>query len=182
VVDDDPGYFTSAAFSHDGSTLVTSSVSSVLGSKRGRLRLWDVSNLLNPVRLAVIEEGQSLTSVAFSPNGPTLVTSSVGGAGGRLRLWDVSNLRTPVLVASINDDRRLTTAAFLPNGPTLATLGQSIDGGWRLVLRLVPRSIGPSVDLHRQVSEWACVAAGGGFSEEEWQKAVPGIPYEKSCH
>src|SRR5262249_18514214 len=103
VVDDDSSYAISAAFSPNSPILVTSSTSSTsgyLGSSVGRLRIWDVSNLLDPVRLAVIEKGQCLTSVAFSPNGPTLVTSSAAApSGGRPRLSDTSNPRAPVLNA-----------------------------------------------------------------------------------
>jgi len=173
--------FDSVTFSPNGPTLATTSI--LRDRIGGRLQLWDISDPRGPALINNIDDGLQFTSVAFSPNRPILATTSALGGSGRLRLWEISNPRTPAPLASINEDKdELITATFVPSSPTLAIISRPIFGsGWQLVLRLVPWSVGGNIDLHLQVHKWACEAASGGFSKEEWQIAVPGIPYENSC-
>src|SRR5215470_10254396 len=168
---------TAVAFSSDGHTLATLGVLDT----GGRLRLWDVTDLRTLI--ASVDDDQNLTAVAFSPDGHALATTSTPSdrPGGRLRLWDTANLRTPI--ASVEDDQTLTAVAFSPDGHTLATTSWLSDrpvGRLRLWDATNLRTPIASVD-DDHVRDWACATASGGFSEEEWNSAAPGIPYKYSC-
>jgi WD40 repeat protein len=85
------GLIDSLAFSNDGNLLA------VGGSERAAtettdyvstLRIYDLSTS-NPVTTIVIEQDNSVTNLAFSPDNRIL--ASLGRMSGAIRLWDVSN-------------------------------------------------------------------------------------------
>src|SRR5262249_1070770 len=170
------------AFSPDGRTLATGSGSYDPEKPGGRLRLWDVTNPRKPTRLASVPDDQDVYAVAFSPDGHTLATTSTyrDKPGGRLRLWDVTNPRKPTPVASFDDYQDVYAVAFSPDGHTLATGSRSSDPekpGGRLSVWDIEWTAGVSARLRAS----ACAAAGRGLSEEEWESAAPGIPYQQTC-
>jgi WD40 repeat protein len=92
AADDDKLLTGTLAFSPDGKTLATGWVD-VLHTSSGRnhydyrVRLWDVATGTNTRTLAA-GDGNSLHSLAFSPDGKTLAT---GWADDRVRLWDLTS-------------------------------------------------------------------------------------------
>src|SRR5262249_9300604 len=106
------------AFAPDGKHLLTSSA-----------EFGDVALTLSaratgePVRL-FWGEGESFTSIAFSPDGKLL---AAGSANGRVRLWTVGGRLVRVLDGH---EGLIWSLAFAPDGKTLATAGE--DGTARL--------------------------------------------------
>lgn len=99
---------TSAAVSHDGQLLA-------VGTAFGRVMLLDAATgKENRVPLSHGEE--MVTSVAFAPHTPTLVST---GMDGGIKVWDVTSSTNRVL-PSIHGEP-IVYAAFSPDGRLLAT-------------------------------------------------------------
>ncbi|MFI8194469.1 WD40 repeat domain-containing protein [Streptomyces sp. NPDC085946] len=115
---------TAVAFSRDGRLLAAASTDD------GLVRLWDVRRPDRPRRLPrTLRHKDRVLTVAFAPNGPTVVS---GSADGTVRLWDVT---TPDRPAPLGEpvpahDGAVNAVAFAPDGRTLATGGE--DGTARL--------------------------------------------------
>jgi len=112
----DPGMIDRLAFTPDGKTLVTANMN-------GHTILWNTASLSRPVRLAILPERDSLTTVgqpalAFSRDGRTLFTAR--GNGG-FAVWDMSAPGGPRVLARATDAGTLTSLALAPDGKTLAT-------------------------------------------------------------
>jgi WD40 repeat protein len=62
----------------------------------GTVSVWDVADPTNPHRLGIPLTGNAgrVTSLAFAPDGATLVAGSAGRTGrqGVVRFWDVTDL------------------------------------------------------------------------------------------
>ncbi|MFE5586400.1 protein kinase [Kitasatospora sp. NPDC056531] len=98
------GQVRSVAFSPDGKTLATGSISS--------LQLWDVATGKNIATGDPVDA--FFVSVAFSPDGKTVALG-----GGLLQLWDVATGKN---IATLGPaDHSVWTVAFSPDGKTLAT-------------------------------------------------------------
>ena len=100
------GPVTSAAFSPDGSRIVTAS-----WDNTGRI--WDAAS---GKQIAVLSDASRVASAAFSPDGSRIVTASLINTA---RIWDAaSGSRIAVLNGHISS---LTSAAFSPDGSRIVT-------------------------------------------------------------
>jgi WD40 repeat protein len=157
----------SVAFAPDGRTLAT-------GSDNGPTILWDVTDRDRPNRL-----GESLTghnsgvfSVAFAPDNRTLATA---GLNGTVILWDVADRDRPFRLGEPLAGRgsSLYSVAFAPDGRTVAT---SSDRGPVILWDLAELNQTRDHFIQR-----ACDLTGGGLSRDEWNRYVPGLPYQQTC-
>ncbi|MFE2988625.1 trypsin-like peptidase domain-containing protein [Streptomyces sp. NPDC059262] len=115
----------SLAFSPDGKTLAT-------GLRDGTVRRWNLANGKQldtlgdvPGNDVAISDLVPVFSVAFSPDGKTLVT---GQRDGTVRRWNLANGKGGNIHGS--DDNEVHATAFNPDGTILAT--GAIDGTVRL--------------------------------------------------
>jgi WD40 repeat protein/transcriptional regulator with XRE-family HTH domain len=155
------------AFAPDGSGLAA-------GDWTGRVALWDGdlrhrAGILRNVFLAPLDpssdSAESITALAFSPDGRTL---AVGGDAGTLQLWDIATQQ--------------------PLGPPLPTPGGSID-----TLAFSPDSTllhagGKYVPLQRYVVDpdravsLVCARTGNTeLTRAQWRTYVPDRPYRRVC-
>jgi WD40 repeat protein len=111
---------TSVAFSPDGQILATAS-----GDKS--ILLWDVSTAQNadagttkPLNPPLTGHTSEVTSLAFSPDGQTLVSGSFDQT---IILWDVAT-RQPLGQPLTGHKGSVWSVAFSPDGETLATAGE----------------------------------------------------------
>ena len=114
---------TSVAFSPDGRILASGGTNYYFDEStdtfisNGIIHFWDVETgtLIN-----TLTGHTDVASVAFSPDGQTLVVS--GGPNSTLRLWDV--VTGQHLQTLTGDSQEFTTVAFAPDGQTL------VSGSW----------------------------------------------------
>jgi WD40 repeat protein len=133
------------------------------GSQDGRVRIFSV-----PRRTATAPAFDALAgateSVAFSPDGKTLVTT---GQSGQIRLWDVQT-REPLGAPLPAPEGVDVTAAFTPDGRSvLAVFSNGSGARW---------DVNPASWEHR-----ACAIAGRRLTRVEWQQLLPGRPYAPAC-
>ena len=91
-----------------------------VGSSDGSTALWDLTDRAHPVKLAGLALRETLSAIAFSPDGHTMAV----GEGYNVSLWDVTDRHQPERLASIplKDFIGYTAdaLAFSPDGRTLA--------------------------------------------------------------
>jgi roadblock/LC7 domain-containing protein len=107
------------AFSPDGTTLAAGGGVFDADNNRwtsGEAKLWDVAT--GKERLTLRRHSDVIASVAFAPDGQTVVT---GGGDALVKLWDANTgeERSSLLGHS----GRVTAVAFSPDGKTLASAG-----------------------------------------------------------
>jgi len=161
------GRVNSVAFSSDGRTVAT-------GSNDQTVILWDVADPAQPHRLGapLTSSTFGIPSVAFSPDGRTLAT---GNFDGTVILWDVTDPTQPSRLGLPLTSNTLSvlSVAFSPDGRTLAT--GNLDGTatlWGL------KSFN---QLRDHAVERACSITRGGLDQAEWNRYLPGLPYQASC-
>jgi uncharacterized protein with WD repeat len=99
------------AFSADGKLLAAKG-----GYKNHVVKLWNVSTAELLFTLPLPGEKDDIEEIAFSPDGPELITSS----DQTVLLW---NTKSGQLVAALDDSRK--PAVFSPNGTQVATRGRN---------------------------------------------------------
>ena len=114
----------SVAFSPDGKTIASGNGSwtGEEGSSRGGvIRLWDTST--GQLRQTLTGHGGVVNSVAFSPDGNTLVSGAAnyGRLGEEIRLWDAHTGEH--LKALMGHTSSVRSLAFSPDGKTFASGG-----------------------------------------------------------
>ncbi|MFG2290436.1 TIR domain-containing protein [Streptomyces sp. NPDC048595] len=115
-------FMTDVAFSADGRYVAG-------GDRASRVILWDASNRRGPRKAATLRTRGPVTSLAFSPRSPLLVTSGnrplfTGGIDGWATLWDLKGAR-PVETRSytLKSNTNASAASFSPDGGLLALPG-----------------------------------------------------------
>ncbi|HKR49115.1 MAG TPA: hypothetical protein VJT72_05945, partial [Pseudonocardiaceae bacterium] len=124
-----------------------------------------------PLTATLTGHTNSVTSLAFSPNGHTLATTS---SDTTTMLWDLTDRAHPTRTATLTGHTHdVNGVAFSPDGHTLATTSNDTTAGlWDL------RGI---LQLSGHLTSWSCAAAGGGLAQEQWNTFAPGIPYLPTC-
>jgi WD40 repeat protein/tRNA A-37 threonylcarbamoyl transferase component Bud32 len=110
------------AYSADGKLLAS-------GDAGGQIKLWDTAAAKEAAASWDGKQGQ-VYSLAFSPDGETLVSGGIDGAAGLVRFWDVASRREAAAAL-----KGFHVAAYAPDGKTLGLV--STDGGsegWELRL------------------------------------------------
>ncbi|HEY5878359.1 MAG TPA: hypothetical protein VIU11_05585, partial [Nakamurella sp.] len=164
---------------------------------RGGVEVWDVARR-SPVAELPGEPEADQFSVALSPDGRTL---AVGGLSSLVRLWDVG---TRELLRELDQGgTRPLSLEFSPDGRVLAS-GRTlwdVATGTRIGPKLGAESE-PMTDLsadgrrllvtaggHGEVWDvdpawWvqrACALANRTLTADEWERFLPGWPYEPAC-
>jgi WD40 repeat protein len=158
LADSVPGRAQAVAFSPDGGTLA-------VGNDDGTVYLDSVRGQRITGQPAVLGGStQTITSLAFSPNGQTLLAA---GYEPTIRLW---NVPTRSLVAAITTHGSgVTFAAEMSyNGPTgmIATAGE-VTQVWQT---------DPD-----QVAADICGTLRAPVSQQTWHKYLPEYPYTEVC-
>jgi WD40 repeat protein len=94
----------SAAFSRDGSRIVTASFDRTA-------RIWDAASAKE---IAVLNHGRSVNSAAFSPDGSRIVTTDLTA-----RIWDAASAKEIAVLGG--HDGSVHSAAFSPDGSRIVT-------------------------------------------------------------
>jgi WD40 repeat protein len=154
-VDDGVGAVYSVGFSPDGRTLAAAGGTT-------NLRLFDVGS---GAAIGSIPVDTTYTvSLSWSPDGSTIVT---GGWDGSVKLVDVA-ART--VIGSLPGPVDLyNTVAFTP------------DGKWVFV---VYDETGRGIRWTYDAAAWAqraCKVAGRTLTQDEWNRFLPGLPYDPAC-
>ncbi|MEV0779379.1 hypothetical protein [Streptomyces sp. NPDC050428] len=109
-------------------------------------------------------------SFAFHPKGNLLAGA---GSDGDIVLWAVGERRRPHQAAVLTQlTQGVETVEFTPDGRHL--LGS--DGTNVLLWDLNDLPAISADTIGR-----ACAVAGGGLTEEEWKRYVPGLSYRQTC-
>jgi len=164
-----------------------------------RALVWDIADG-SPVVSVDVSPVAGEFAVALSPDGRTL---AVGGAVGFVRLWDVETgeLRReleqadpwPQSLEFGPDGRSLVAAATLWDVATGNRIGPNLAAGHQASMTdlspdghslLVTTPDGQVAVWDVDPSSWvqrACALANRTLTPEEWDRFVPGRPYEPAC-
>ena len=163
-----PGGVGSVAFAPDGRTLAT-------GSFDGTVILWDLSDPpAQPNRLGqplTVDTG-GLYSPVFGPDGCTLAT--LNDDNDTVVLWDVTDRDRPIQLGDrpIGNTGGVFSVAF-PDGRTLVTVGG--------IVTVISWDLTGLNQTRDHLIERACDLTGGGLTRDDWNRHVPGLPYEETC-
>jgi WD40 repeat protein len=143
----------------------------------GKTWIWDLARGRLVGNALATTFGFFGTNLAFSPDGKTLASSGATGADSAgiyhdvISLWDVETHRRlgqplEAGVGSVlhlvwsHDGRRLASTGVLWRAPGGVAVWEASVESWR---------------------ELACRVAGRNLSLEEWQVAMPGLAYHRTC-
>jgi WD40 repeat protein len=149
-----PGGVECMALSPDGKVLASTG-----HDWGGSVRLWDVSagKTSGLLESGIAEQRIDITSLAFSPDGKTLVTR--GGEDCRLRLWDVGSGNLLRSFGEESDFYHTPSLAFSPDGRIIATAGGSGGGEMSAIVRLWDTATGRTVGRYLGYAKpFTCVA------------------------
>ncbi|GAQ68226.1 nSTAND1 domain-containing NTPase [Streptomyces scabiei] len=155
------------AFAPDGSTMAA-------GDATGRVALWDGdlrhrAGILRNVFPGPVDQSsdpaETITALAFSPDGRTL---AVGGDGGTVQLWDVAT-QQPLGPSLPTPGESIDTLAFSPDSTTLYAGGMHVP-----LQRYV-------VDPDRAVSLVCSRAGNTELTRAQWRTHIPDLPYRRVC-
>ena len=115
----------------------------------------------------VLEADAPVSSVAFSPDGRTLLVAT----GRTVQLWDLvaPDPANPIANPTVLRDHAATVdaVAYSPAGDRFAS--GSADGTARVWLPL------------DELIDLGCDAAGRNFTRSEWDDLMPDEPYRSTC-
>src|SRR5262249_46746464 len=83
--------------------------------------LWDLSGK-EPKKHSLALKNMSPASLAFSPDGKTLIA---GTDDGKLQLWDLRDAEPWAAALLLGHDAKTSSLAFSPDGKSLATADES---------------------------------------------------------
>ncbi|MEI5526073.1 helix-turn-helix domain-containing protein [Streptomyces brasiliscabiei] len=155
------------AFAPDGSRLAA-------GDGTGRVAVWDgdlrhragiLRNVFLPPVDPSTDSAETITALAFSPDGRTL---AVGGDSGTVQLWDIAT-QQPLGPSLPTPGDSIDTLAFSPDSTTLYAGGKQVP-----LQRYV-------VDPDRAVSLVCSRAGNTELTREQWRTYVPDQPYRRVC-
>jgi WD40 repeat protein len=159
--------FASIAYRPDGAYLA-------VFEGTGILRLWPVNqHRLVGDPLTVRVAGAAGSDVVFSRDGTRLALMATEYSvtrSARAEIWDVTTPESPVRQSSLPIDSTAldpTSLAFSPDGATLAVARR--DGIDLLDTR-------PD-----QIAKSLCAAVGDPITQQEWDRYLPGRPYQPPC-
>ncbi len=102
-------------------------------------------------------------TVAFTPDGSTIVTS---GTDGTVRLWDADTLKQ--------------IGSNLPHVDNEATVAMVVNGDQLLAVSAVGKLYRWDLDAGRWADQ-ACLVANRTLTRSEWRSFLPGLPYDPAC-
>ena len=124
--------------------------------------LWDVKDW-RPIPPVLFGDTQSVSSVAFTPDGKVLVS---GSADGDIRLWDVESHELIGVLGTLPE--AVNSITFEPGKGTLASISEDDS----IVLW--------DVDFQDWISR-ACRIANRDLTPKEWNTYFGTSPYRKTC-
>lgn len=152
-------YAQAAGYSPDGTVFAA-------GSADQSVQLFDMADPLNPVRITHLKElSGSVYSLDFDASGTRLAASL---ASGQVIVWDTTNPANPEVIGMLSaNGHKMFDAQFGGGGTVVAGGGERVARLW-------------STDAESAAAE-ICATAGTPVTEAEWNRHLPGVPYQELC-
>jgi WD40 repeat protein/transcriptional regulator with XRE-family HTH domain len=133
----------------------------------GRVRLWDVAEARHPRLLTTLSPSAGIIyDVSFSPDGRTLASANTNTT---VSLWNITDPSEPASLGSLTGPAgTVFSVAISPTANVLAAGSQ--DATTRLWL-----------DSPAAAAHTICSLAGSPITMAEWERYIPGLPYDPPC-